>query len=215
MTSSALPADRVRVAVFAKAPVAGQVKTRLAAMLGAEGAAQLHATLVRHAVSTAMLAGVGRVELWCAPDESHPFFSECAIELGIRLRGQRGQDLGERMSHAFENAFSAGRHLILVGSDCPALTASDIERAAIALASHDAVITPAEDGGYVMIGLSRRIAGLFEGIEWSSASVMHATRERLRAAGARCRELPTLWDVDRPEDYARLQREGLLQEVPS
>jgi len=215
MTSSARPADRVRVAVFAKAPVAGHVKTRLASVLGAEGAAQLHANLVRHAVFTAMLAGVGRVELWCAPDEKHPFFAECASEMGARLHGQRGEDLGARMSHAFEDAFAAGRHLVLIGSDCPALTAMDIERAAIALASHDAVITPAEDGGYVLIGLSRRIAGLFGGIEWGSASVMDATRERLRAAGARSRELPTLWDVDRPEDYARLQREGLLQEVSS
>ena len=201
--------------MFAKAPVAGDVKTRLASALGAEGAAQLHASLVRQALFTATLAGVGRVELWCAPDEKHAFFAECAAEMGTRLHAQRGEDLGVRMSHAFENAFAAGRHLVLIGSDCPALTSTDIEHAAIALGSHDAVITPAEDGGYVLIGLSRRIPGLFGGIEWSTPSVMDATRERLLAAGARWRELPTLWDVDRPEDYARLQREGLLQEVSS
>jgi Uncharacterized protein conserved in bacteria len=215
MTSSAPPAERLRVAVFAKAPVAGHVKTRLASVLGEAGAAQLHASLVRHALFTATLAGVGRVELWCAPDESHAFFVECAAEIGARLHRQQGGDLGARMSHAFEAAFAAGRRLILLGSDCPALTADDIERAAEALDSHDAVLTPAQDGGYVMIGLSRPVAGLFDGVPWSSASVMEATRERLRAAGARWQEFATLWDVDRPEDYARLQREGLLQDVPS
>lgn len=195
--------------------MAGQVKTRLAALLGEQGAAQLHENLVRRALSTAMLAGVGRVELWCAPDETHGFFGACATEIGIRLQRQRGADLGARMAHAFEAAFAAGRQLILIGSDCPALAAGDIERAAIALASHDAVVAPAEDGGYVLIGLSRRVPGVFEGIAWSTASVMAATRERLRAAGARWHELPALWDVDRPEDYARLQREGLMQEVAS
>jgi rSAM/selenodomain-associated transferase 1 len=215
MKSSAPPADRVRVAVFAKAPVAGQVKTRLVATLGEAGAAELHASLVRHALFAATLAGVGRVELWCAPDETHAFFGECARDMGARLRRQEGADLGARMAHAFEASLSAGRQLILIGSDCPALTAGGIERAAAALASHDAVVTPAEDGGYVLIGLSRRVPGLFDGIEWSTASVMDATRERLRAAGARWLELPALWDVDRPEDYARLQREGLLQEATS
>lgn len=195
--------------------MAGQVKTRLAALLGEQGAAQLHADLVRHALSTAMLAGVGRVELWCAPDQTHGFFGECASDVGVRLHRQRGEDLGARMAHAFEAAFAAGRQLILIGGDCPALAPADIERAAIALASHDAVVTPAEDGGYVLIGLARPVPGLFDGIAWSTASVMAATRERLHAAGARWHELSALWDVDRPEDYARLKREGLLQEVTS
>jgi rSAM/selenodomain-associated transferase 1 len=215
MKSSGPPADRLRVAVFAKAPVAGEVKTRLIETLGEAGAAQLHASLVRHALFAATLAGVGRVELWCAPDETHAFFGECARDMGARLHRQQGGNLGARMAHAFEASLSAGRQLILIGSDCPALAAGDIERAAVALASHDAVMTPAEDGGYVLVGLSRRVPGLFDGIAWSTASVMEATRQRLRKAGARWHELPTRWDVDRPEDYTRLQREGLLQEMPS
>jgi rSAM/selenodomain-associated transferase 1 len=215
MKSSAPPADRVRVAIFAKAPVPGDVKTRLAPVLGAEGAAELHESLVRQALFTSILAGVGPVELWCTPDETHAFFAQCAAEMGARLQRQQGSDLGARMAHAFDSALAAGRHLIVIGTDCPALTATDIENAAMALASHDAVVTPAEDGGYVLIGLSRSVAGLFDGIEWGAASVMAATRERLREGGARWHELPVLWDVDRPEDYARLQREGLLREMTS
>jgi rSAM/selenodomain-associated transferase 1 len=215
MTSSALPADRTRVAVFAKAPVAGEVKTRLAGVLGAERAAGLHGALVRQALSTAVIAGVGRVELGCSPDETHPFFASCAREVSFRLQRQRGADLGARMANAFDNAHAAGRHLILIGSDCPALAPRHLQAAAVALASHDAVFAPAEDGGYVLVGLARAVPGIFEGIEWGSANVMAATRERLRAARVRWHELPALWDVDRPEDYARLTREGLLEEVLS
>ena len=119
------------------------------------------------------------------------------------------------MAAAFDHAFAAGRSLVLVGSDCPVLAPHHLRAAAAALATHDAVLAPAEDGGYVLVGLSRALPAVFEGIEWSTSDVMAATRERLRAAGARWHELPPLWDVDRPEDYARLQREGLLREMAS
>jgi rSAM/selenodomain-associated transferase 1 len=128
---------------------------------------------------------------------------------------QSGEDLGRRMSRAFDHAFAAGRQLIVVGSDCPALTPAHLRAAARALAFDDAVFTPAEDGGYVLVGLARRMAAVFQRIEWSTDRVMADTRDRLREAGARWRELPVLWDVDRPADYARLRREGLLQEVSS
>jgi glycosyltransferase A (GT-A) superfamily protein (DUF2064 family) len=117
MKSSARPAEGVRLAVFAKAPVPGEVKTRLAAVLGAEGAAGLHAGLVRHALSTAVMAGAGELELWCAPDETHAFFARCAEESGAVLRRQEGRDLGERMARAFAAAHADGRALVLIGSD--------------------------------------------------------------------------------------------------
>ena len=194
----------MRVAIFAKAPVAGEVKTRLIPLLGAEGAARLHAALVRRALATAVQARIGAVELWCAPDASHPFFAQCAAEFGASLHRQEGADLGARMAHAFEHAFAGGRSLVLIGSDCPALQPPDLRAAAKALADHDAVLAPAEDGGYVLVGLARRLA-IFEDIAWGGADVMARTQARLDAAGARWRQLPTLWDVDRPEDYARLQ----------
>jgi uncharacterized protein len=215
MKSSAPRPDQVRVAVFAKAPVAGSVKTRLVALLGEEGAASLHGKLVQQALATAVKAGVGLVELWCTPDDAHPFFGQCVADSAAELRSQNGRDLGERMGYSFQSAFAAGRALVLIGSDCPALTPKHIQAAAAALASYDAVFIPAEDGGYVLVGLSRPMPGIFEGIEWSTEGVMAATRERLRATGARWLELPDLWDVDRPEDFVRMQRERLLQEISS
>ena len=215
MTSNAPRPESVRVAVFAKAPVAGEVKTRLAALLGPDGAAGLHAGLVRHALSVAAQSRIGAVELWCAPDESHPFFERCARDFGATLVRQEGAHLGERMAHAFAKTLAAGSALIIIGSDCPALTTRHLQDAAAALRSHDAVIAPAEDGGYVLMGLSRKFPALFEGIEWGASAVMRETRRKLAQARIEVKELATLWDVDRPEDYARLQREGLLAEVLS
>ncbi|HUP98303.1 MAG TPA: TIGR04282 family arsenosugar biosynthesis glycosyltransferase [Usitatibacter sp.] len=209
MTSNALRAEPTRVAVFAKAPVPGQVKTRLAALLGDDGSAALHAALTERALATAAAARLGDVELWCAPDTSHAFFRDCAERFGAKLRAQPEGDLGARMNAAFERAHAARRPLIVTGSDCPALTVEDLCAAADALATHDAAFVPAEDGGYVLVALARPVPGLFDGIDWGTGRVMEATRERLQAAGARGKMLRTLWDVDRPEDYARLQGAGL------
>jgi rSAM/selenodomain-associated transferase 1 len=213
--TSAPPEARARVAVFAKAPVPGEVKTRLAPLLGPEGAAALHAGLVRQALSTAAMSGVGDVELWCAPDASHPFFVRCAEQFTLTLHRQAGADLGERMRSAFDAGLASGGPVVLIGSDCPVLAPADLREALQALETHDAAIAPAEDGGYVLVALARPMPALFEGIEWGSAAVMGATRARLAAAKARWQELPMRWDVDRPEDYARLQREGILAEVMS
>jgi uncharacterized protein len=210
MESSELPPESLRVAVFAKAPVAGAVKTRLAPVLGLAGAARLHAWLVHRALEAALEAASGDVELWCAPDESHPFFAECAAAHGVRLRAQRGDDLGARMSDAFATAHREGAALVLVGSDCPALGAAAIAEAARALDRHAAAIAPAEDGGYGLIALARPCPQLFEGIAWGTATVMAETRRRLDAAAIAWRELARTWDVDRPEDYERLCREGWL-----
>ena len=215
MGPSARRPDPVRVAVFAKAPVPGEVKTRLTAILGPDGSAALHAGLVRHALSTAIASGVGPVELHCAPDERHDFFARCAQTFRVPLIGQRGKDLGERMHHAFEGAFASGSALILIGSDCPVMRAENVREASVALRGERAVIIPAEDGGYVLIGLAARVEGLFAGVDWGTGAVVRQTRGRFSAAGVRCVELSPLWDLDRPEDYARLAAEGLLDEVLS
>lgn len=215
MTSNALRPEVARVAVFAKAPVPGEVKTRLTAILGPDGAAGLHAGLVRHALSTAAQSRIGAVELWCSPDESHPFFERCAKDFGASLLRQEGASLGERMRNAFARTLAAGSSLIIIGSDCPVLGTRHLQEAATALRSEDAAIAPAEDGGYVLLGLSREIPALFEGIEWGGSAVMRETRQKLASQRIGWKELATLWDVDRPEDYARLQREGLLAEVLS
>lgn len=203
----------MRIAVFAKAPVPGRVKTRLAAQLGDEGAARLAASLTTHALATAVAAGIGPVELWCTPDAKHPFFGECASRFRVSLREQRGADLGSRMEAAIADALAAGSPMLLIGSDCPALDAAVLARAAAALGRHDAVFVPAEDGGYVLVGMARHIRGAFDAIAWGGDTVMQETRARLVRARARWQELDPLWDVDRPEDYARMRREGFALEA--
>lgn len=202
-----------RILVFAKAPVPGQVKTRLIPALGPEGAARLHRQLVEHALGTAAAAGLGPVELWCAPDDSDPFLRACAGRHGAVLRVQRGRDVGERMADALDRVLKRGAWPALVGSDCPALDARRLAEAFRALEEVEAVFNPAEDGGYMLVGMRRPLPDAFRDIPWSGPEVMERTRERLRALGVGWRELPPLWDVDRPEDLERLRRLGW--EIPA
>lgn len=193
--------------VFAKAPVPGRAKTRLAPHLGAEGAAQLHAKLVERALATAAAAGNVAVELHAASHARSRYFQGLARRYRVRLRAQTKGGLGERMRDALARALHEAEAAVLIGADCPVLRPADLRRAVRLLHSGaDAVFAPTEDGGYALIGLRRISARLFAGIEWGSTSVMAETRRRLRSLGWRWRELRTVWDVDRPEDYLRLSR---------
>ena len=203
---------RERLIVFAKPPVAGAVKTRLVPRLGAQGAADLHAKLVEHTMSTAQAVGGVELELH-AYGGSDAFLRACADTHDAAIVEQCGRDLGERMHHAFTRALEIDRcdRAVLIGSDCPALTAGHLSLAFEALrAGCDAVLSPAEDGGYVLIGLTRVAPELFSDIPWSTEVVMAQTRERLLRPGWSWRELETLWDVDRPADYDRLAASGVL-----
>lgn len=193
-----------RVLVFAKAPVAGHVKTRLIAALGAEGAAALHARLLRHTLAT-VCAARDAVELWCAPDTHHPCFAQLADEFPLVLRPQRGAGLGARMAHAFDVALRDAPAAVIVGSDCPGLTRDDLDAAFAALARGcDAVLGPATDGGYWLIGLRRAAPALFEDMRWGGAEVLDETLARLRGLGWNYTLLAARADVDRPEDLAHL-----------
>jgi len=196
------------VMVFARAPTPGEAKTRLIPALGAAGAAALHRRLVMHCLRAATDAQLGPVELWCAPDAGDRFFRECERRFGVGLRSQGRGDLGARLLGAFEAALARASRAILVGSDIPALSAQYLRDAERALAGgDDAVIGPAEDGGYVLVGLSRCDPELFRGIPWGGSEALAETRRRIAALGWRVTELPALWDVDRPEDLERLPEE--------
>ena len=201
--------------VFAKAPTPGRVKTRLIPALGASGAASLQRQLIERTLRTAAAAGLGAIELWCAPGVDDPFFAACAAEHHVKLSAQGEGDLGVRMARALATAPEGGVSVLLVGCDCPALTPDYLREAAAALAAGDeAVFGPAEDGGYVLIGAARRPAArLFEDIPWGTAAVMRETRRRLAQGRWRWRELAPLWDLDRPEDLLRL-RELAASGVP-
>ena len=197
------------IAILAKAPVAGLAKTRLIPSLGAGGAARLQAMLTERAVRTALGAGLGPVTLWCAPDCADSAFTDLATRYGIALRPQVGAGLGERMATAVATHAPRGPVLV-IGTDCPALTSTHLREAVAPLAAGtDAVLIPAEDGGYVLIGLVTPQPALFQGVAWGTDQVLDQTRTRLRAAGLRWVEGPLLWDVDRPADLARMGALGM------
>jgi rSAM/selenodomain-associated transferase 1 len=202
--------------VFARAPQPGEAKTRLIPALGKAGAAALHSRLVVHCLRAAADARIGTVELWCTPDTSDPFFRECRRSLGVSLYAQGGGDLGARMQRAFESALARSRHAILVGCDIPALSAQYLRDADRALArGAQVVIGPAQDGGYVLIGLSGCDPELFRNIPWGGPEVLAETRRRIAALSRRSSELPVLWDVDRLEDLERLPEEMLRSLMPA
>ena len=200
-------ADAVRIAILAKAPVAGYAKTRLIPALGAQAAARLQRRFTREAVHVAIAAGLGEVVLWCAPDATHRLFRALQRTTAIRCNDQPDGDLGARMLHAATAACPAGTRqaVLIMGTDCPALRPDHLRAAAEALEEVDAVFIPAEDGGYVLVGLRQPQPGLFTGMIWSTDSVMAETRQRAAALALRIRELPTMWDVDTPADLLRLQ----------
>ena len=192
--------------IFAKAPVPGRVKTRLAASIGPDAAAAVYRDLVLRTLATAAAArraGVlDAIELWVAPEGEPGPLEGWAAQLDIQLHRQRGAHLGERMRHALRESVAAGRPALLIGTDVPDFKVAYLAEAAAALQSHDAVVGPAEDGGYVLIGLARDIDA-FTDVAWSTPDVMAQTRARLASAGVAWKELPRLWDVDTAEDLAR------------
>jgi len=180
--------------------------------MGAMAAASLHRKLVLHSLKTVTNSGLGPLELWCTPSTKHPFFKLCAENFQLKLRKQTDGDIGKRMAHAFDRALREVPSALLIGTDCPSLTQDDLKKAAKALAQGmDAVIGPAEDGGYVLLGLRHFAPELFTGISWGTDWVLKETRQRLRVLGWRWHELKERWDVDRPEDMKRLRSEGLLK----
>jgi uncharacterized protein len=199
--------EPVAVAVLAKAPIAGFVKTRLIPALGAAGAAALQERLIERAVETACAAASGRVTLWMTPTAPHACFAAIASRHDVALVRQPDGDLGARMLAAFE---AAGSPAIVIGTDCPVLTPAHLREAAGFLREgSDVVVVPAEDGGYVLIGSRRPQPSLFADMPWSSDTVMAETRRRLARLALAWREPEMLWDIDRPDDIERLRQVGL------
>jgi len=190
------------IAVMAKAPIPGFAKTRLIPVIGAHAAAVLQERLTERAVATACAADIGPVTLWCSPTLDQPSFQDLAWRFPIVLKQQPDGDLGDRMLGAIA---AVNGPTLVIGNDCPALTAEHLRAAADALDAADVVLIPAEDGGYVLIGASGIYPDLFSDIRWGTASVMQETRSRIAALGLKAIELPTLWDVDSEADLTRCE----------
>ena len=195
--------SRVGVAILARAPIPGAAKTRLIPVLGAAGAARLQRWMLQRTVAMALVADVGPVSLWCAGDPAHPDFAVCRAFGRVDLHPQPAGDLGARMLAAVASSPTPAGTLV-IGTDCPALGAAHLRESARALGGNDAVVIPAEDGGYVLVGMKTPAPEAFAGVDWGSARVMAQTRQRLAALGWRWQEADPLWDVDLPQDLERL-----------
>lgn len=198
---------KTRIVVMARAPAPGQAKTRLEQVIGGDAAAALAARMLERTLDTVQLAAVGAIELCVTPDARHPAVRAVAERAGATLSDQGEGDVGERMARIARRVLAAGDAPLIVGTDCPSLSAEHLQQAARALQHHDAVLQPAFDGGYVLIGLRRFDPRLFEAVPWSTAAVMTTTRERLRELAWSWWEAETLHDIDRAADLVHLPQD--------
>ncbi|NCP18338.1 MAG: glycosyltransferase [Erythrobacter sp.] len=180
------------IAIFARWPEPGKAKTRLIPALGAEGAAQLYARLLELTVREARASGLP-FHLRVTGDDPARFCDWLGDDLDVRDQG--GGDLGEKLTRVPTPG-------MMIGSDCPGLTATLLREAAGALATNEAVIGPADDGGYWLLGLARPRPGLFAKMAWSTPQVFPETMQRLGALGITPHLLPELTDIDTGDDLA-------------
>ena len=192
-----------RLLLLTKAPDPGQVKTRLIPLFGEQAAAELYTQLVHDCLTMCTAAALCPVDLWCSPSTEHPFFQQCSTRYQATLHMQSAGDLGQRMSQAIQVTLTKAEYVVLIGADCPTLTAEDLDTAFNALeAGTDVVIGPAEDGGYYLIGMREHHACLFVDIPWGTAGVLSLTENRLLQHNLSRLTLPLRKDLDTPEDYA-------------
>lgn len=210
--SSPVDTSAVPIIIFARAPIPGRCKTRLIPRYGRIGAARLYRRLARRTVDLALASGCGEVQLWAAPSPAHPFFAHLQRLHGVRLRRQPDGDLGRRMSRALARVLRDGAPAaLLVGTDAANLCAQDFrDAAARLLANSDAVLQPACDGGYVLIGLRKAIGETLRGVAWSSGRECAQTQARLRQKNLRVALMPVREDIDDPRDVRRARRMGSL-----
>ncbi len=205
--------SRPRVVVFARAPQPGRVKTRLIPALGAAGAARLQDAMTRHTLEqVALLLAAQRnaeAQIRYTPEPVDVMHQRYGDRFSYVPQGEG--DLGARLARAAGDALAGGGGpVVLVGSDCPGLTADLLAQALDALARNDIVLGPALDGGYYLIGLRRFLPQLFDRIDWSTPAVLQQTRAAAEAARASCALLQPLGDVDTPNDLP-----GVLPIAPS
>jgi rSAM/selenodomain-associated transferase 1 len=188
---------RPAIILFAKAPIAGRVKTRLEQALGAEATLELHKAFVLDMLDKLLtLRGAG-IELHT------DIRTDAWLRAEVASRVQIHGDLGSRMLHAL-----SGRWACIVGSDAPTLPVSHLE--ALLASPADVALGPCEDGGYYAISCRRTHPEMFHGVEWSSAQALQQTEQAARSCRLSVERGPAWYDVDRPEDLRRLRDDGNL-----
>ncbi len=200
----------LRVLVFAKAPQPGRAKTRLIPALGAQGAAALAHRMLKHTLAQALDAGIGPVELCMSPAPEDASWQEVEIPAAVQRSAQGEGDLGQRMARAVHRLTSVpGQAVLLLGTDCPSLTAARLLEAAQMLHKHDAVLQPVIDGGYVLIGLKAACPEIFTNMPWSTPAVAALTLERLCGLGMSVWQGRALHDIDESADLKHLPADWL------
>lgn len=194
--------------MLARAPVVGRVKTRLIPALGAQGACDLQQLLLERALH--LPAGDFHERFLWLDDLPVAGLQALAEAQGWTLVEQPAGDLGERMRRIATLGLAESDAVILIGNDCPALDGNYLQAACSALQEQPVVIGPAEDGGYVLLGLRCVDASLFSDMPWGTERVFDMTLQRLQQLDRRPALLPALWDVDRPEDLSRLAALNIL-----
>lgn len=198
--------DNACIAVFAREPVLGEVKTRLISAIGAEAALALYLAMMDRTLQLVRQSGLSRMALWTSSNPAHEYFLSICNRKEIFLQAEG--DLGLKMAECAKQTLAqAGTdYVVIIGTDCPALTRDYLSAALAALqAGADVVLGPAVDGGYVLIGLRQPYPELFRDIAWGGPEVLAQTLAKLRAMRLKVTLLPELWDVDTVEDLARLE----------
>ncbi len=194
---------RIAVKIFAKVPLPGLAKTRLAPALGADGAAQVAEALLRCSLTLSRnLPAQMRVEFQLSPEPQAESWQSFTFMASACCRDQGDGDLGQRLRRAAQRGLAEADAVILIGTDCPGLEPAHFDWVGEVLVDSDAALIPACDGGYVLLALRRMDARLFAGVDWSTAAVAEQTRQRLAAAGFSWRELAPLPDLDSAGDIA-------------
>ena len=193
-----------RVLIFAREPVLGKVKTRLESELGEAKTFDLHCALIVYQVKQVSHSNLAPMQLWVTANPSHELFRGLVDKTNIFE--QRGSDLGQRMLSAAETTLREVKSVVIIGADCPSVDNYYLEQALSLLdQGTDVVLGPAEDGGYVLLGLNQVWPGLFSDIPWGTEQVLESTVQRLRSSGLSFKLLDVRWDVDRPQDLGRLE----------
>lgn len=196
--------DTSAILIFAKAPLPGQVKTRLIPALGSDGAAYLARLLLNLAITESLATTATRIILAQSPTPDDAAWQSVHLPGVLERWDQGGGDLGERLARCAAQALASYDKVLLIGSDAPALTTEWLDNALELLGETDAVMTPARDGGYALLGLTRFERSLFEDMPWSTNAVAARTRERLAAARLEWRETEPVTDIDEPADLDAL-----------
>lgn len=188
---------RSLLVIFYRNPVKGKVKTRLAATVGAQMALEIFRMLSSHTLQISKELPVDKVVFYSDYIETNDLWPDAVFQKAL----QHGEDLGARMEHAFREGFAKGyNHICIVGTDCYELTGEIIDEAFRALKFADAVIGPAQDGGYYLLGMNKLFHDVFHNKRWSTPTVFRDTIQDFESLGLRYQRLILLRDIDTEDD---------------